>query len=171
MRSARWALGLSFTALLGACGEEPAPIGAPRPPATTIESSASSSSTASATTTTSHGVFSCACVAATASQACANCYNDAIASGNVCSARGLQCQGSEACRAGFVCLNQCEFAPECVADCLAIAKAGQGLPQLEALFACTCGACADACSVVPSEGCDDGAGGATGAGGAAGAAP
>jgi hypothetical protein len=156
---------LTLTVALGACDETAAPIGSPRPPAIGVGGSTGSSSTATTSgSTTAQGVFGCACVAATASQGCANCYNEVTAAGSACSAKSLQCQSSEACRAGFVCLNQCEFAPECVADCLLVAKAGQGLPLLEALFACTCGACGDACRGVATAGCDGGAGGSAGAG-------
>lgn len=164
MHAARWALGLTLAAWVGACSDAAEPIGSPHARPTRTDNTASTSSTDTASTATvTQGVFSCACVAATASQGCANCYNEAIASGNACAARALKCQDSAACRSAFVCLNQCEFAAACIPDCLAIAKAGQGLPLLEALFACTCGACADACSVNSDVGCDDGAGGAGGA--------
>lgn len=129
--------------------------------------SGSSTTGAGGSTTTSSSAgsgYSCGCVAATASQACASCYNHATSDQGACAAATDACEASAGCVKTFQCLNGCAFALDCLGPCFASAD-DEGRARLEALFDCTCAACGDACAPVAGATCDGGAG-AGGAGGA-----
>jgi hypothetical protein len=162
-------------ALAASCGGAGDELGGPPKPLTSAATGTGGGGGASTSSSATGGGYSCGCVAAMASQPCANCYNQAISDHGGCVPETLACQSDPTCIAAFACLNACDFDAACLPKCFASADPA-GLATLVSLFDCTCAACADACAPVDGAVCEGtggggagGHGGATGSGGAGGA--